>query len=71
MSDWDPVQVDIWSRLYQETSKLLAKYGVENSFGDGDYWINDDNYGWPRISVGVQKLSLFRPAIMKSLHVFS
>jgi hypothetical protein len=70
MSDWDPAQVDIWHRLYQAASGLLAKHGVENSIGDGDYWLNEDNYGWHRISVGVQNLTLFRPDIIAGLRAF-
>ncbi len=67
MSDWDSEQVDIWNRFYQEVADLLAKYGIENPIGDGDYWINEDNYGWRRISVGVQNLSLFRPEVVTAL----
>ncbi len=67
MNDWDPVQADIWNRLYQKTSASLAKYGIENAIGDGDYWINEDNCGWHRISVGVQNLSLLRPEIVAEL----
>lgn len=70
MSDWDAVQVDTWSLLYKKISHSLGRYGVEKSTGEGDFWINEDNYGWHRISVGVQNLTLLRPIIIDELRGF-
>jgi hypothetical protein len=65
--DWNSAQVEAWHRLHERVAELLAKYGTENPVGDGDYWINEDNYGWHRITIGVQNLKLLRPEIISAL----
>lgn len=67
MEDAESAQNNMWTRLYQGVSAILAKYGVENPFGDGDYWTNEDNYGWARVQVEVQNLDMFRPQIVDEL----
>jgi hypothetical protein len=67
MGDWDAQQVEIWGHLYEQVINLLAKHGKEDSSGHADYWVNEDNYGWRRISVGVNDLKMLRPDIVNSL----
>jgi len=67
MNDWDPVQVETWHRLYNQVSGVLAKHATENAFGEADYSINEENYGWTRIQVVVDRLDLFRPGIVDEL----
>ena len=67
MSDWDEQQVETWIRLYEQVAATLARYGKIESSGDADYWINEDNYGWNRISVGVNNLKMLHPDIVNSL----
>jgi len=67
MSDWDSVQSETWHRLYEQVSDVLARHGTENAFGDGDYSVNEDNYGWERVQVVVDKLDLFEPDIVNEL----
>lgn len=67
MSDWDEQQVEIWLRLYEEVATVLSRYGRMDSSGHADYWINEDNYGWNRISIGANNLKMLYPEIVNSL----
>lgn len=67
MNDWDEQQVETWDRLYEQVTGLLARHGKEDSSGVADYWVNADNYGWRRISIGVNNLKMLSPDIVKSL----
>lgn len=67
MADEDQNQEEAWARLFQAVMATMSKYGTENAFGDGDFWINRDNYGTPWIQLGVQDLDLYRPAIVDEL----
>lgn len=50
-----------WAALYESLRAALAKLGREDAFGDGDYWLVDDDYG------GVaQKLCVHRLAFLDS-----
>jgi hypothetical protein len=51
-----------WAALYAELGALLEKHGTQNPYGDGDFWIVDDNYGSPQHKVCVTRISfLTRP----------
>jgi hypothetical protein len=67
MNDWDEKQVSIWDRLYEQVTGLLARYGMEDSVGKGDYWVVDDNYGWRRSQVEIHNLKMLRPEIVNDL----
>jgi len=49
MEDAGQMQEEVWTQLHHAVTEILAQYGTKNAFGEGDYWINDDNYGWARI----------------------
>jgi hypothetical protein len=36
-----------WDVLYDRLIAVLAPFGKDDPFGEGDYWIVDDNYGHP------------------------
>jgi hypothetical protein len=63
----DDEQGQAWERLYGSVRDLLAQYGTDEATGRGDYWINDDNYGWERIQIIVQNRATFRPDIVAKL----
>lgn len=67
MTDDEDKQADEWQLLYERVTGLLAQYGKENPIGKGDYLVVDDNYGWRRITIEVQKLKMFEPKIVNSL----
>jgi hypothetical protein len=50
-------QVEEWESLYDALTNLLANYGKEDAFGNGDYFVVSDNYGTPQQKVCVGKVS--------------
>lgn len=66
-ADDDPQQDREWEALYRLVVQTMARYGVENAFGDGDYLIVDDNYGWRRQKIEVHTLKMLRKEIVQSL----
>jgi hypothetical protein len=34
-----------WEKLYGELRQLLASVGTESAYGDGDFWLLDDDWG--------------------------
>jgi hypothetical protein len=56
-----------WGVLYDRVSETLGKFGIEDAFGKGDYLLVDDNYGWERQIVEVQKLHMFEVRVVKML----
>ena len=60
-------QIQEWETLYLLMVETLARWGVHNAFGDGDYLIVDDNYGWRRQTVEVHNLKMLNAEVIKSL----
>jgi hypothetical protein len=56
-----------WAALYVTLRKSLASLGTENAFGEGDYWIVDDNYGDKAHKLCIHKLSFLRPPALASM----
>lgn len=56
-----------WSELYGALGDVLRSFGVENAFGDGDYWIVDDNWGDPSHKVCVSRASFIMPALLAAV----
>lgn len=56
-----------WEALYVRLVEVLGRYGVDNGFGAGDYFVVDDNYGWFRHHVEVQNLDMLRPDIVAAV----
>jgi hypothetical protein len=46
-----------WEALYFELKELLSGQGKEDPYGNGDFWIVDDNYGSPQHKVCVFEVS--------------
>lgn len=67
MSGWDENQVETWHRLFDAICDVLAGYGTERARGSGDYSVNEDNYGWRRITVLVHDLRMLAPEIVARL----
>jgi hypothetical protein len=57
----------VWELLHDRISKVLRRFGTEDHFGNGDYLLVDDNYGWERHIVEVQKLHMFEVPVVKKL----
>jgi hypothetical protein len=48
-----PSREEEWEALYSELLTLLAQFGRNDPFGDGDYWLVDDDWGGHRQKVCV------------------
>jgi hypothetical protein len=46
-----------WAPLYESLKKSLAQLGQEDAFGDGDYWLVDDDYGGTAQKLCIHKLT--------------
>lgn len=43
----EELQEQIWDRLYAQLVSHFNQQGIQNGHGRGDFWVVDDNYGWP------------------------
>jgi hypothetical protein len=64
--DLTPQERD-WGTLYDRIGKVLRSFGTEDPFGNGDYLLVDDNYGWHRHIIEVQRLHMFEVPIVRTL----
>ena len=69
MSEWDPVQVETFDRLYAQVTAVLAEHGEEYGANRGDYLLVD-NYGDQRVTFSVQHLKMMHPEIIARLRGF-
>ena len=68
MSDADdPVQARDWLALYRKVLKILRQFGTEDHFGNADYLLVDDNYGWRKHIIEIHKLRMLDPKLVKQL----
>jgi len=56
-----------WDILHEKILKELHEFGTENQFGEGDYLVVTDNYGWPRHTIEIHKLHMLQPAVVNRL----
>ena len=56
-----------WQILHDRITGALDRFGKKNAFGDGDYWLVSDNWGWYQQKLEFQNLALFEPRIIKIL----
>jgi hypothetical protein len=63
----DPVQDREWQILHDRITETLDRLGRKDAFGNGDYWLVDDNWGWRRHQIEIQNLNLIRPHVITAL----
>jgi len=63
----DDPQEQEWGVLYDRIRDALRRFGTENAYGDGDYWIVDDNWGLAQHKVEVHNLKMLAPTIVVAL----
>ena len=63
----DPIQDREWRVLHDRIAETLDRFGRRDAFGDGDYWLVDDNWGQCRQLIEIQNLNLLQPHIVKLL----
>jgi hypothetical protein len=69
MTTEDEQRDRIWTDLYQRVLNLLQQYGKEDAFGNGDFLVVDDNYGWRRHTINAFNLKMLSPNIVAALRV--
>jgi hypothetical protein len=57
-------QKNEWLMLYEILRTLLLKQGEESPFGEGDFWLVDENWGG-----SLQKICIFKMAFLTKLLV--
>lgn len=63
----DEDQAATWEAMYARLKAVLALHGVEDAFGEGDYWVLGDNYGFRSNKVVVFKLSILTHELVAAL----
>lgn len=66
-SDADLKRVRDWRRLYDRIVMTLDRFGRMDAFGEGDYWLLDEDWGLLVHQIEFQNLKLLRPAVINSL----
>jgi hypothetical protein len=57
-------QQRVWDVLYARLQSALRPFGMEDGFGDADYWILDDNWGPCQHLVYIFNLKMLSPPIV-------
>lgn len=55
-----------WKRLYDELHRSLTTLGVEDPYGEADYWLIDDDYGDTTHKVCVHRKTFLTPALISA-----
>jgi hypothetical protein len=56
-------QDEAWQALYAKLQACLAGHGNEDPYGNGDFWLVDDDWGGPQHKVCVFRLGFLTPAL--------
>lgn len=57
-------QEKAWGFFFRKLHELMGQFGRHDAFGDADYLIVDDNYGYWRSHVEVHRLHMLEPRIV-------
>ena len=63
----DAAQERDWQTLHDAITATLDQFGRKDAFGEGDYWLVDDNWGRWSHQLEFQNLEMFKPHIIKAL----
>lgn len=53
-----------WASVYRELQSALGAYGVERAFGEGDFFIVDDDYGSHQHKIECTSPTFFSQAVV-------
>jgi hypothetical protein len=56
-----------WQVLYENLLSYLSRFGEDNAFGAGDFWVRDDQWGAIEQVVFVFNLDLFTAPIVSDI----
>ena len=58
---------DEWQTLYRSLGAALSQFGEEDAYGNGDYWVVDDDYGDTSHKVCVSRLAFITPELVAAV----
>ena len=53
-----------WKDLYLSLGEVLSQFGREDPYGNGDYWLVDDDYGDTAHKVCVSRIAFLSPELI-------
>jgi hypothetical protein len=56
-----------WEALHSALSAVLSHFGKEDPYGNGDYWIVENDYGHPSHMVCVSQLAFITPELVSAV----
>lgn len=56
-----------WTKLHGALRDVLSRFGIEDPYGDGDYWVVDDNWGDPSQKVEISRASFLTPTLITEI----
>jgi hypothetical protein len=56
-----------WQLLYVNLVRALKRLGIEDPYGEGDYWLVDDDYGDTTQKLCVHRRSFIQPELITLL----
>lgn len=63
MTDADSPRHAEWAKLYELLLAALTRHGVHDPFGDGDFYLVDDDYGSMQHKIECTSAAAFTPAL--------
>jgi hypothetical protein len=67
-ADYGPESIEAWEHLYEKVCAAMEAFGAEDSFQVlGDYWVQDDYWGYPQVKVYVRNVALLEPPVVAAL----
>lgn len=70
MNNEEELQDLLWDNAYKYLVSLFGRFGTENAFGRGDFWVVDDNYGGNQNTVCIFNLAILTPLVVERVHEF-
>ena len=63
MTDADSSERAEWTKIYELLLAVLTRHGVHDPFGDGDFYLVDDDYGSMQHKIECTSAAAFTPAL--------
>lgn len=58
-----------WLSIRHGAQRLLSRFGTENAFGEGDFWVLDDYWNNRENLICIANPELLRPSIIRGLQM--
>jgi hypothetical protein len=56
-----------WEELYDQLRDALAEFGTNDAFGNGEYWVLDDDYGGYHQKICIGDVNFWTPRMEKKI----